>query len=143
MLVQLRVSGEVSGGQFSLSEQIGPRGIATPFHSQRDDPETFFVLEGEMTFYMSDGSPISATAGDTIFIPAGQAHAFEVTSENARWLNLTTPNHEAFFRAAGDPAPALVLPPDSAPDMPRVMAAASQYGVEILGPPPGASHSSD
>ena len=137
MLVVTRVSGEASGGQFSLTEQFAPRGIATPFHLQTDDPETFHILDGELTFYMSDHVPVFATAGDTIFVPSGEAHAFVVTSETARFLNLTTPNHEAFFRAVGDPAQARELPPISPPDMPRVMAAAGQYGVEILGPPPG------
>ena len=137
MLVLTRVSGETSGGQFSLTEQLAPRGVATPFHLQTDDPETFHVLDGEVAFYLSDQEPVTASAGDTIFIPAGEAHAFVVTSETARFLNLTTPNHEAFFRAVGDPAPARELPPMTPPDMARVMAAAGQYGVEILGPPPG------
>ncbi len=140
MLVLTRVSGESSGGQFSLTEQLAPRGIATPFHRQIDDPETFYMLDGELTFYLSDQEPRIARAGDTIFVPAGEAHAFVVTSETARFLNLTTQNHEAFFRAVGDPAEARELPPMSPPDMPRVMAAAGQYGVEILGPPPGGVH---
>src|SRR5688572_5773116 len=99
MLVLTKVSGESSGGQFSLTEQLAPRGIATPFHRQIDDPETFYILDGEVTFYLSDQEPLVARAGDTIFVPAGEAHAFVVTSETARFLNLTTQNHEAFFRA--------------------------------------------
>jgi quercetin dioxygenase-like cupin family protein len=138
MLVETKVSGEASGGQFSLTEQLAPRGIATPFHRQTDDPETFYILDGQLTFYLSDNAPMTASAGDTIFVPAGEAHAFVVTSETARFLNLTTPNHEAFFRAVGDPASARELPPKSPPDMPRVIAAAGHYGVEILGPPPAA-----
>jgi quercetin dioxygenase-like cupin family protein len=140
MLVLSRVSADASGGQFSLTEQYAPRGIATPFHRQLDDPETFHILDGELTFYLSDQKPIVAGAGDTVFVPAGEAHAFVVTSETARFLNLTTPNHEAFFRSVGEPAVARELPPPGEPDMPRVMAAAGQYGVEILGPPPGAGH---
>ena len=42
----------------------------------------------------------------------------------------------AFFRAAGEPAPERVLPPDAPPDMAKVGAAAERFGVEILGPPP-------
>ncbi len=64
-------------------------------------------------------------------------HAFQVDSETARFLDLTTHQHELFIRAAADPAQGRVLPPEGPPDMERVEAAAREYGVEILGPPPG------
>ena len=70
--------------------------------------------------------------------PQGAPHAFEVVSETARFLDLTTPQHEYFMRAAGEPAQGRVLPPAGPPDMEKVGAAAREYGVEILGPPHGA-----
>lgn len=72
-------------------------------------------------------------------VPAGAPHAFRVDSEVARFLDLTTPQHEGFMRAAGEPAGERVLPPQGPPDMEKLEAAAKEYGVEILGPPPGAS----
>lgn len=137
MLVEFRVTAEQSGGQFSLTEQQGRHGTATPLHRQPADDETFYVLDGELRFYLDDGEPAVAGPGATAYIPAGTVHAFDVFSETARWLNLTTPNHEAFFRAAAEPATARTLPAASAPDMPKLMAAAEQYSVEIVGPPPG------
>jgi quercetin dioxygenase-like cupin family protein len=139
LLVLVKAGGEQTGGQFCLTDQQGRRGVATPLHRQRTDDETFSVLDGELLFYLGEGEPIVAHAGSTAYIPAGTPHAFEVTSETARWLNLTTPNHEAFFRAAGEPAQFRTLPPDMAPDMEKVMAAATRFDVEILGPPPGSS----
>ena len=62
----------------------------------------------------------------------------QVESETARWLDLTTPQHERFMRAAGEPARELVLPPEGLIDMEKVEAAQQQHGIEILGPPPGA-----
>ena len=139
LLVLVKTSGEQTGGQFCLTDQQGRRGVATPLHRQLTDDETFSVLDGELLFYLGEAEPIVAHAGSIAYIPAGTPHAFEVASEQARWLNLTTPNHEAFFRAAGEPAQSRTLPPDMPPDMEKVMAAAAQYGVEILGPPPGSS----
>ena len=52
-------------------------------------------------------------------VPAGTAHAYQVDSETARLPNIPTP-------------------PQARPDMDKVMAAANEHGVEILGPPPGA-----
>ncbi|HYH13076.1 MAG TPA: cupin domain-containing protein [Thermomicrobiales bacterium] len=137
LLVLVKASGDQTGGQFCMTEQLGRLGVATPLHRQLVDDETFHVLEGELRFYLGEGEPIAAPAGATAYIPAGMPHAFEVASETARWLNLTTPNHEAFFRAAGDPARERTLPPAAPPDMERVMSAAARFGVEILGPPPG------
>jgi quercetin dioxygenase-like cupin family protein len=135
-LLLLKTTAEQSGGRFCLCEQRCRRGMATPLHRQPADDETFVVLEGELRFFLGDGPPITAGPGATIHVPAGAPHAFAVASESARLLVLTTPNHEAFFRAAGEPALERVPPPDAPPDMARVGEAAARFGVEILGPPP-------
>ena len=137
-LTAVKASAEQTGGRLSLTEQLLPGGQATPLHSQPEDEETFYVLEGEMTFFLLDGQPLSAASGAVVHVPKGVAHAYRVDSETARVLNITTPQHERFFRAAGEPAQARTLPPQAPPDMDKVMAAANEYGVEILGPPPGA-----
>ena len=136
-LATVKASAEQTGGASSITEQMFPKGMATPLHVQPDD-ETFYVLEGELTFYLEDGLPLAASAGSFVHLPAGTAHAFQIDSETARVLNITSPRHERFFRAAGEPAQARTLPPQAPPDMDKLMAAAKEYGVEILGPPPGA-----
>src|SRR3712207_6358934 len=93
-LTTFKATAEQTGGQFSLSEQVAPRGVATPFHVHPEDDESFYVLEGEMTFYLENGQPIPAPAGSFVHIPRGAGHAFQVDSETARFLDLTTPQHE-------------------------------------------------
>ena len=137
-LATFKASAEQTGGRFSITEQTYPEGMTTPLHVQPEDDETFYVLEGNLTFYLEDGQPLAASAGSFVYLPAGTAHAYRVDSGTARLLNITTPQHEAFFRAAGDPALERTLPPQAPPDMDRVTAAAEEHGVEILGPPPGA-----
>ncbi len=137
-LATVKASAEQTGGGYVITEQTFPGGMATPLHSQPDDDETFYVLEGDLTFYLEDGQPLSASTGSFVHVPAGTPHAYQVDSETARLLNITTPRHERFFRAAGEPAQARTLPPQAPPDMDKVMAAANEHGVEILGPPPGA-----
>jgi quercetin dioxygenase-like cupin family protein len=136
-LATVKASAEQTGGKFSISEQVFPMGMATPLHSQPDD-ETFYVLAGDLTFYLEDGQPLTASTGSFVHLPAGTVHAYQVDSETARVLNVTTPQHEGFFHAAGEPARERILPPQAPPDMDKLMAAANEYGVEILGPPPGA-----
>ena len=138
MLVTMKATTEQTGGEFLLLEQLAPRGTATPLHVHPTDDESFWILEGEMTFYFEDGQPIPASAGSFVHIPKGHVpHAFQVDSETARFLVLTRSPHEGFIRAAAEPAQARTFPPDAPIDMERVMAAANAYGIEILGPPPG------
>lgn len=134
----VKAAAEQTGGKFALIEEWSPGGAGTPFHVHQEDDETFYVLEGELTFYLEDDPSIAASAGSFVHIPGGVVHAFLVNSETARFLIITTPQHERFYRAAfGDPAPSRDLPPERELDMERIGAAAQKYNVEILGPPPG------
>ena len=64
-------------------------------------------------------------------------HAFRVTGEgDARLLNITTPGHERFVRAAGDPAGGAGFPYSPRRPHAAFLAAAETYGTEVLGPPP-------
>ena len=139
MLVTWIATAEQTGGEFILIEESAPGGTAIALHVHPQDDESFYILEGELTFYIEDGQPIPASAGSFVHIPKGYVpHAFQVDSETARFLVLTRPPHEHFIRAIAEPAQSLTLPPASPPDMEKVGAAAQQYGMEILGPPPGA-----
>ena len=139
MLVTMKATAEQTGGEFLLIEELAPRGTATPLHVYPTDDESYYILEGEVTFYLEDGQPIPASAGSFFHIPKGYVpHAFQVDSETARFLVLTRPPHERFIRAAAEPAPARTLPPEAPVDMDTVLAAAQANGLEILGPPPGA-----
>lgn len=135
----IKAGAEQTGDRYSLIEEFAPGGEGTPLHVHREDDETFYVIEGELTFYLDDDQPIPASAGSFVHIPGGVVHAFQVDSETARYLIITTPQHERFYRAAfGDPAQLRDLPPERPLDMERIGAAAQEYNVEILGPPPGA-----
>jgi quercetin dioxygenase-like cupin family protein len=134
-LCLIKASGEQTGDQFSLAEQVMPRGMSTPIHIQPDEDEMFYVLEGEMTFYL-DGELIAGRAGALVCIPRGAAHGFRVESETARFLVLNTPaGHERWFRAAGEPARSLTLP-TAPPDDERTAGASAAFGYTTVGPFP-------
>ena len=139
-----KATAEQTGDRFSLIEEVAPGGEGTPLHAHPEDDETFYVLEGELTFYLGDGQTVPsqtvpASAGSFLHIPKGYfPHAFRVNSESARFLVRTTPKHEQFFRAAAEPARSRTIPSPEPLDMEKVRAASAEYGVEILGPPPGA-----
>ena len=64
-----KATAEQTGGRFSVIEEVAPRGEGTPLHVHREDDETFYVLEGELTFYLNDDRPIAASAGSFVHVP--------------------------------------------------------------------------
>ena len=136
-LTTVKATGEQTGGRLAVIEDVAPRGEGTPLHAHREDDETFYVLDGELTFWLGDAAPVRGVAGSFVHVPGGVAHAFRVDSETARYLIVTTPRHGDFYRAISEPAPERILPRAAPMDMEKVEAACAAYGVELLGPPPG------
>jgi quercetin dioxygenase-like cupin family protein len=137
-VLAIRLTSEETDGTVAVIEHLLPRGTATPLHVHARENEPFYVIDGQITVWM-DGERTQATAGDLVWLPRGNAHAFRVDSDPARVLGLSVPGgHEQFFRLAGEPAATFDLDAVGAvpPDMDRMAAAAAAAGVEILGPPP-------
>jgi mannose-6-phosphate isomerase-like protein (cupin superfamily) len=136
-LLTIKASAETSGGGLTLIEAVAGHGPGAPLHVHHNDNEWFFVLEGEMAFWVG-GNVIEAPAGSFVYGPRAIPHTFDVTSSQARFLLGTNPaGFESFVRMVAEPAKTLTLPPppDGPPDMQALAAAAQQVGIEILGPP--------
>ena len=142
MLATIKATAEQTGGQYTLVEILAPEGFASPLHVHHFEDEGFYILEGEMTFYVGDQT-IKAKPGSFLFGPTGVPHAFRVDSGPARLLFVLSPaGFEELVREMGEPARELTLPPqrEAPPDeaeMQRIAAIAARHGNEILGPPPG------
>ena len=120
-----------------MTENLSPRGSGSPLHVHRNEDEWFYVLTGELTFWVG-GQVTTATPGSFVYGPKNVPHTFTVSSERARYLLVTEPaGFEGFIRTIGEPARELVIPPPATepPDVAALSAIAAQYGVEILGPP--------
>ena len=129
-----------TAGAYSLIEDLAPKGSGPPLHRHVDDDEAFYVLDGEMTMFLGTDESFHAGPGAFVHIPGGTVHGFRVESDTARYLIITTPHHERFYRAIAEPAGARSLPPDTPMDMELVGAACEAYGVEGVGPAPGESN---
>jgi quercetin dioxygenase-like cupin family protein len=136
-LVVLRATFEQTGGNFAMIEIVGGKGSSTPLHVHEREDEIIRVLEGEIEAVTGDARSAGGP-GLVVLSPRGVAHAFRVTSNQARLLFVFTPgsDSEGFFRDAGDPAGARTLPPPSEPDVERAMRAGEAHGLKIVGPPP-------
>lgn len=136
-LTTIKADSAATGGRVMVTEQLAPRGSGSPLHVHHNEDEWFYVLEGELTIWVG-GETVVAPAGAFVFGPRDIPHTFVVTSEQARFLLVTEPgDFVGFVRALAEPAGALAIPPapTAPPDMEPVLAAAAQYGLEILGPP--------
>ena len=142
MLATIKATAGQTGGQYTLVEILAPEGFSSPLHVHHFEDEGFYILEGEMTFYVGDQT-IKAHSGSFLFGPKEVPHAFAVDSGPARLLFVLSPaGFEDLVRKMGEPARELTIPPqpegtsDEA-EMQRMAAIAARHGNEILGPPLG------
>ena len=92
-----------------------PRGCGSPLHVHHNEDEWFYVIEGELTFWVG-GEVIEAPAGSFVYGPRDVPHTFVVSSDDARFLLVTEPGgFEDFMRAMGRPAESLTMPPPEPP----------------------------
>jgi quercetin dioxygenase-like cupin family protein len=136
-LCTIKSSAETTGGRVAVTENLAPRGHGSPLHVHSQEDEWFYVLSGELTFWI-DGLVTTATAGSFVYGPRDVPHTFMVTSDEAHFLLVAEPaGMEDFIRTLSEPAQALSMPPASVepPALDVLMAAAAGHGIEILGPP--------
>ncbi len=133
-LVTLRAAATDTDSAFSLVEIAVAPGQGTPPH-KHDDAESFYVLEGEVTFLL-DGVTTAKGPGGFVHIPSGTPHAFRNTSgQVSRMLGINMPGgpHVQFFAEMGEPVPdSQAFPPLSPPDIPRLVEAGLRNGITML-----------
>ena len=86
------ISGKQTDGEYAVIEMSVPPGAGPNPHSHADFTETFFVLEGEVSFKSELGSYI-AKKGSFVNIPKGGiVHSFKnISNEPAKLLCTVTP----------------------------------------------------
>ena len=120
-----------------MMEQVARKGNVPPRHIHHREDETFYVVDGEMTFSVGDAT-IKATPGTLVFAPRDVPHSLTIDSEQARILVILSPaDAEGFFKECSVPAPSMtLLPPAEVPysEIQTMMALAPEYGFEFVPP---------
>ena len=84
---------------FGIIEMAPGRGIEAHVHEDEDD--SFYILEGEMTFFFGEESAV-APPGTFVLVPPGLSHGFENEGPvPVRMLNIHAP--AGFDRRIGLP----------------------------------------
>lgn len=137
-LYRLLAGGEQTGGAYALFESVVLPGGGPPPHWHANEEESFYVIEGEITFTVNN-QPVVAGAGAFLQVPRGTPHAFKnCGSTRARMLIQTAPaGFDKFMMEFARPVDSL----DSAPlpvtpeEVQRLLEVAPKYGIHILPPP--------
>lgn len=107
--------GDDTGGRFALMEYQGKPGNEPPPHVHEWEHEMYYVLEGAIESYVED-KILLARAGEVIFLPQGNPHAFYIRSSYVRTLVLAQASGEhavgldRYFIAMAEPATSMSLP---------------------------------
>jgi quercetin dioxygenase-like cupin family protein len=136
-LATVKASSETTAGRVAVIEHHAREGLGSPLHVHRREDEWFYVLEGELTFWVG-GDVIDAPAGSFVYGPRDVPHTFVVASPEARFLLVAEPaGFERFMRCLAEPvrAPGLPPAPSAPPDVGVLAEVAAEHGIEILGPP--------
>lgn len=128
-------TGEQTGGAYTLADAFIPPGGGPPPHYHTREEESFYVLEGEITF-MVEGRSVVGTPGTFVQIPRGTPHGFKnATEKPARMLILCAPaGFERFMAEFAVELPSMdtPAPPPSAGEIEKLLRIAPQYGIVML-----------
>jgi mannose-6-phosphate isomerase-like protein (cupin superfamily) len=122
--------------RFALVEAVAFRSTEPPVHIHHREDEAWYVLDGQMTFYIGD-EVLRATSGAFVFAPRGIPHTFTVDVEPTQVLVFASPaGFEQFAIELGEPATDDGRPADLRVPPPEVLGpVAERYGIEVVGPP--------
>ena len=133
-LAVIKLTAAQTGGLMSIVEITEPACAKAPLHVHHLEDETFWVLEGDVTFEVGD-TTCEASAGDVAFGPRDVPHRYTVGDAGCRMLFILTPGgFEGAIRDMSTPARSRTLPLSSEepPDLSGLEAQIASYGCEIL-----------
>ena len=128
---------EDTNGKYAMWEAIVPPGGGPPPHVHSREEESFYILEGEITFQIGE-ERVVATAGMFANMPVGTPHSFKnESSQPARVLISVAPaGLEEMFFEFGVPlseGATSALPPTK-DEIEKLLKIAPSYGIEIRVP---------
>src|SRR6266545_2983155 len=71
----MKLTDKEAAGRFALVEAVAFRSTEPPLHIHHNEDEAWYVLDGQMTFYVGDKT-LEARSGSFVFAPMGIPHTF-------------------------------------------------------------------
>src|SRR5215212_4089989 len=125
----LKISGEQTGGAFTLLEAVVPLGGGPPPHIHHLEDEVFVILEGELRVTVAGRDGHIGSQRHSALLRCGGDGAGAV-------LFLYVPaGMEKMFGEIGNPAqPGVAAPPATQEDVAKLLSAAAKYNFTIVPP---------
>lgn len=133
--VSFLVNGEDTNGRYATILSEERKGFEPPPHVHTKEDETFYVLEGEITYHIGD-TKVLAVPGTYVYAPRGISHTFKVNTETAKVLLTVYPSgFEKFMKELSMPLPDQLPPAPNGPPNPdeiqHLRSTAAKYGIQI------------
>ncbi|XZE53550.1 cupin domain-containing protein [Planctomycetaceae bacterium SH139] len=128
---------EDTNGKYAMWEATVPPGGGPPPHVHSREEESFYILEGEITFQIGEERNV-APAGMFTNMPVGTPHSFKNESNHPAKMiiSIAPAGLEKMFFEFGVPLPegsTSALPPTK-DEIEKLLAIAPKYGIEIRVP---------
>ena len=124
--ITLLASGRQTGG-YEIFRQSGPEGSGPPPHDHPWD-ESFYVIEGRVTFGYGDNEMIAAP-GTLVHLPAGTTHWFRFGAGGGEMISMTSREAASQMFADFDRE----ISPDN-PDLAKLNEIGGRYGMKVSPP---------
>jgi quercetin dioxygenase-like cupin family protein len=128
--VTVLLSGEQTGGAFTMVQVVTPPGGGPPPHWHTLEDEWFHILEGRAEFWQ-DGVWTEVPAGTTAFLPRNSRHTYRNCGDTLlRMIVHAAPaGFEVFFERIAE---AFNAP--GGPDMGRIVEISTEHGIHYVQP---------
>jgi quercetin dioxygenase-like cupin family protein len=126
--VTVRLAQQMTEGDYYVFEVVTPPGHGIPPHVHSREDEIIHILEGEYEIRLGEQS-FQAKPGALLHFPRYIPHGFRNIGPGpgvTLWTVIPGGNFEKFFEELG------ALPAGGPPDMAKVAAIFSSYGMEVL-----------
>lgn len=128
----VKVSAADTGGQYTLMEDNLKASFALGLHLHRYHAETFYILEGDVDFYV-DGDWMTAAPGTCLHVPPGVPHACTLAdgTTSGRMLMIYQPSGFDGYLAE-----MALMDPGEFDDEARMAGLNDKYDIVNIGPVP-------
>ena len=131
------ISPAQSGGRLAVLDMVLPKGSEPPPHLHEKEDESFYVLDGEVSFFVNN-TEFRRRSGESLFAPRMVHHCFKIITVSARMLTILTPgdfwNYFVEFSEPCYTTPKLMNPvPPAQEQLTRLIETLSyKYAVTVL-----------
>lgn len=126
--VTVLLSGEQTGGAFTMFQVVTPPGGGPPPHWHTREDEWFYIMEGRVEFWQ-EGEWTEVPTGTAAFLPHGSRHTYRNCGDTPlRMIVHAAPSgFEVFFARIAE-----VFNAPGGPDMRRIVEISAEHGIHFV-----------